>query len=259
MDVSKLLLEYEALLECLSTTPYFGRAAITHFLTNSQLNETGIKDFYKENGLVYARPIKIGEYIDVTKEEHPTICGGVTEYITKIRLARQLHKSLEELYFFDDINKSKYSKLKDDELAFAMYEPDIKYRSGYGYTYEIFENKNKIINKASILADIALKLINTTFPIIEEINFHPEGHVLYKGNLAILGDSDLLINNCLIDFKTKKDYKLNVNERAQLFAYSMHKYMRDGMNYDKVFFLNSRFHILEELVLKSDNEIRDKS
>ena len=250
MDLSKFALEYEKKLKFLAKTPFFGRAAITHYLSKPELKETGIKDFYTENCLEYARPFQIGDYIDVSKDEHPTICGGVTEYITKIRLARKLGKSLEELRFFDDVNKKKYSNLSDEELAFAMYEPDIVYRSGYGYTPEIFEHKANIIKKASYLADIALKLIYKTFPIINEIDYHPEGHVIYKGELAIKGDSDLLINNCLIDFKTKKDYKLSSVERAQLFAYALHKYMRDGVNYDKVYFLNPRFNILEELVLK---------
>lgn len=74
---------------------------------------------------------------------------------------------------------------------------------------------------------------------------------MYKGKLAIKGDSDLFINNFLIDFKTIKDNKLNSNERAQLFAYALHKYMRDKVNYDKVYFLNPRFNVLEELALKS--------
>ena len=132
-----------------------------------------------------------------------------------------------------------------------MYEPDIVYRSGYGYTQEIFEHKNNIIEKATHLAEIAYDLINRTFPVINEIDFHPEGHVLYNGEVAIKGDSDLLVNNCLIDFKTKKDSKLSKKERAQLFAYALHKYMRDDENYEKVYFLNPRFDILEELVLKS--------
>ncbi len=251
MDVSKFAKEYEERLKYLSKTPLFGRAAITHYLSKPELKTTGIKDFYTENSLVYARSFEVGDYVDVSKEEHPTICGGVTEYITKIKLARKLGKSLEELHFFDDVNKKKYSNLSDDDLAFAMYEPDIIYRSGYGYTPEIFEHKANIIKKASYLADIALNLIDITFPVIKEVDYHPEGHVMYKGELAIKGDSDLLINNCLIDFKTKKDYKLSSGERAQLFAYTLHKYMRDGVNYDKVYFLNPRFNILEELVLKS--------
>jgi len=251
MDVSKFAKEYEERLKYLSKTPFFGRAAITHYLSKPELKTTGIKDFYTENSLVYARSFEVGDYVDVSKEEHPTICGGVTEYITKIKLARKLGKSLEELHFFDDVNKKQYSNLSNEELAFAMYEPDIVYCSGYGYTPEIFENKANIIKKASYLADIALKLIDKTFPIINKVDFHPEGHVMYKGELAIKGDSDLLINNCLIDFKTKKDYKLSSVERAQLFAYALHKYMRDEANYDKVYFLNPRFDILEELVLKS--------
>lgn len=253
MDVSKLALDYEKLLSSLSKSPYFGQYAITHYLSIPELKATGFKDFFSENNLVYARAFIAGDYIDVSKEEHPTICGGVTEYITKIKLARKLGRSMTDLQFFDDVNKKKYSKLCDEDLAFAMYEPDIIYRSGYGYTPEILEHKGYIINKASQLSDIALELIYKNFPTINEIDFHPEGHVLYKGKLAIKGDSDLLINNCLIDFKTKKDYKLNINERSQLFAYALHKFMRDGKNYDKVFFLNPRFNILEEMVLKEVN------
>lgn len=250
MDVSIYAKEYLERLNYLSMTPFFGKAAITHYLSRPELKSTGFKDFFNENCLEYARKIEPGDYIDVTKEEHPTICGGVTEYITKIKLARKFGKSLEELRFFDDVNKKEYSKLTDEELAFAMYEPDIISRSGYGYTPEIFEHKKNIIQKASHLADIALKLIEKTFPVINDVDFHPEGHVMYNGVVAIKGDSDLLINNCLIDFKTKKDYKLTSVERAQLFAYALHKYMRDETNYDKVYFLNPRFNILEELVLK---------
>jgi hypothetical protein len=250
MDASKFAKQYEERLNYLSMTPFFGKAAITHFLSRPELKSTGFKEFYNANSLGYARKFEPGEYVDVSKEEHPTICGGVTEYITKIKLARKLGKSLEKLRFFDDVNKKEYSKLSDEELAFAMYEHDVMYRSGMGYTAEIFEHKNNIIQKASDLADIALELIYKTFPEIDVIDFHPEGHVMYKGEVAIKGDSDLLINNCLIDFKTKKDYKLSKQERAQLFAYALHKYMRDGENYDKVYFLNPRYNILEELVIK---------
>jgi len=249
MDVSKFAKEYEERLRFLSKTPFFGKAAVTHYLSNPKLRGVGIREFFIENSLVYGRSFAVGEYIDVSKEEHPTICGGVTEYITKIKLARKLGRNIEELRFFDDVNEKKYSNLSDEELAFAMYEPDIIYRSGYGYTPEIFEHKRNIIQKASYLADIALKLIDKTFPVINEVDFHPAGHVMYKGEVAIKGDSDLLINNCLIDFKTKKDYKLTSVERAQLFAYALHKYMRDEVNYDKVYFLNPRFDILEELLL----------
>ena len=250
MEISKFVEEYEGRLKYLSMTPFFGKAAITHYLSRPELKSTGFKDFYNDNSLEYVRKFEPGEYVDVSKEEHPTICGGVTEYITKIKIARKLGKNLEDLRFFDDLNKKKYSKMIDEELAFAMYEPDVMYRSGMGYTQEIFEHKNRIIKKASMLADIALELIYKKFPVIENVDFHPEGHVMYNGEVAIKGDSDLLINNCLIDFKTKKDYKLSKKERAQLFAYALHKYMRDRENYDKVFFLNPRFNILEELTLK---------
>lgn len=251
MDVSKFVLDYKKILLSLSKTPFFGDYAITHYLSKSELKETGVKDFYTKNSLVYARLFEVGDYVDVSREEHPAICGGVTEYITKIKLARKFGRSMEDLNFFDDVKKKKYFNLSDEDLAFAMYEQDIIYRSDKGYTQEIFDHKGNILKKASYLADIALKLINQTFPIINEIDFHPEGHVMYENELAIKGDSDLLINNCLIDFKTKKDYKLNSSERAQLFAYALHKYLRDEKNYDKVYFLNPRFNILEELVLQS--------
>ena len=45
-----------------------------------------------------------------------------------------------------------------------MYEPDLIYRSGYGYTPEIHEHKSNIIKKANHLSTIALELINKTFP-----------------------------------------------------------------------------------------------
>lgn len=254
MDLSKFEEEYLMRLEYLSNTPLFGKAAITHYLSRPELKDTGFREFFLDNGLTYNGEFEIGSYNDVLKEEHPTICGGVTEYITKIKLARKMGRKLDELRFFDDVTKEEYSNLSDEELAFAMYEPDIYYRSGYGYTEEIFEHKYNIIKKASQLADIALNLIHKTFPVINDIDFHPAGHVMYMGQIAIKGDSDLLINNCLIDFKTKKDYKLNSTEKAQLFAYALHKHMRDGKSYDRVYFLNPRFNIIVELVLQSQNK-----
>lgn len=250
MEVSKFVKEYELLLANLYSTYFFGKAAVTHYLKKAHLKQTGIGSFYTKNKLVYKRNFTVGNPVDVTKAEHPSICGGVTEYITKIQLARQLGKELQELRFFDDVGSKQYAGLTDEELAFAIYEPDIKYRSGNGYTREIFEHKELIIKKASYLANVALSLINKTFPKIDQIDFHPDGHVLYKDEIAIKGDSDLLINNCLIDFKTKKDSKLTSEDGAQLFAYALHKYIREGKNYDKVYILNPRFELLEELVLK---------
>ena len=55
MDVSKFALDYEKLLKTLAKTPFFGRAAITHYLSKPELKTTGIKDFYTENSLEYAR------------------------------------------------------------------------------------------------------------------------------------------------------------------------------------------------------------
>lgn len=250
MDLSTYKEEYQKLLKRLYEGKLlFGEAAVTHFLMRPELRIFGFKDFFLENKLEYAREIIPGKYIDVLKEEHPAICGGVTEYLTKIKLARELNIDLKELRFFDDYTKPQYTNLSDQELAFAMYEPDIIYRSGYGYTEDIFAHKDLIIKKASELAEIAINLIHKEFPKIIDIDFHPKGYVNYNGLLAIKGDSDLLINNCLIDFKTKKHYKLNSNEKGQLFAYALNKYMRDGVNYKKVYFLNARYNLLEELVL----------
>lgn len=251
MDFAKYVREYEELLKEFMKTPYFGHCAISHILKSQELKDIPIRSFYLKNSLVYARNYEVARFIDITKDEHPQICGGVTEYLTKIKLARKLGKSLTELHFFDDVDKPEYSGLSDEELAFAMYEPDIRFRSGYGYTAEILSNKNNIINKASYLAKVALELINKTFPIINEIDFHPQGHVMYGDKLAIKGDSDLAINNCLIDFKLTKNQKLSNINRAQLFAYALHKHMRDGVSYDRVYFINPRAYLLEELVLKS--------
>lgn len=250
MYTADLYNEYESLLNSLSKTKFFGLEAVTHYLKNPILKDTGIKDFYKNHALAIKDKISKENYIDVTKEEHPSICGGVTEYLTKIRLARNLNIDLAELKFFDDINKARYKNMSDEELAFYLYEPDIIYRSGMGYTEEIKEHKNLIINKARLLSDIALKLIYLKFPKITSIDFHPDGHVLYKNELAIKGDSDLLINNCLIDFKTKKDASISLDDRAQLFAYSINKYARDGKEYDKVYVLNPRYNYICELVRK---------
>lgn len=245
--MSDLYKEYEHLLMNLSKTIFFGWA-VTHYLKNPRLKDTGLEEFYKSNALVVKGKMFKENYIDVRKEEHSAICGGVSEYLTKIKLARNLNVDLEELKFFDDVKKQKYKNLSDEDLAFYLYEPDIIYRSGMGYTEKIKEHKNLIINKARILSDIALKLIYSKFPTITSIDFHPAGHVLYKNKLVIKGDSDLLINNCLIDFKTKKDASISLEDRAQLFAYSINKYARDGEEYDKVYVLNPRYNYIVELV-----------
>lgn len=250
MYTSDLYNEYESLLRNLSKTRFFGLAAVTHYLKDPRLKDTGLKDFYKNHALVVKDKISKENYIDVRKEEHPTVCGGVTEYLTKIRLARNLNVDLEELKFFDDVKKPKYKNISDEDLAFYLYELDIFYRSSMGYTEEIKEHKNLIIDKARLLSDIALKLIYSKFSTITSIDFHPDGHVLYKNKLAIKGDSDLLINNCLIDFKTKKDASISLEDRAQLFAYSINKYARDGVEYDKVYLLNPRYNYIGELVRK---------
>lgn len=251
MDFSKYVAEYNILLKELSKTRFFGRCAVTHFLSNKILKSTGIGDFYLKNKLSYKDKLVPGKYIDVPGEEHPVICGGVTEYMTKIRLARQIGADIERLDFFGNINDKKYAGLNDDELAFAMYEPDLQYRSGYTYDSNIMACKDKIIQKASILADIALKLINDTFKYIksDDVDFHPNGHVFYDKKLAIYGDGDLAINNCIIDFKTRKNYMIQTSDRGQIFAYCLHKYMRDGENYSKAYFINPRFSLIGELVI----------
>lgn len=248
MKTSDLLNKYESLLSDFRNSCYFGNVSITYILTGPEFKESRIREFFKEHALILKDKINTDYYIEVTKEEHPSICGGVTEYLTKIKLAKKLNIPLDKLGFFDDVNKIKYKNLSDKELAFALYEPDIFYRSGRMYDDDIKKDKNLIINKAEILSNIALKLIEKEFPIIETIDFHPEGHVLYKNELAIKGDSDLLINNCLIDFKTKKDPKISINDRAQLFAYAINKFARDSKEYAKIFILNARYNCLVELV-----------
>jgi len=135
-------------------------AAVTHFLKDPKLKNTEIRTFYKKNALVLRDKIISSDSIEVTAEEHPSICGGVTEYLTKIRLAKRLKIDLVNLNFFDDINKEQYQNLNAEELAFAMYEPDISFRCGMGYTPDIFVHKRLIIEKAKILGDIALRLID---------------------------------------------------------------------------------------------------
>ncbi len=254
MFTSYLSSEYLEILKKFSTKRYFGLVAISHILKKPELKNEEIKAFYKEHALVSKNKIISENYIDVNKDEHPIICGGVTEYLTKIRLARRMNIGLEELRFFDDIKKKKYLKMSDEELAFALYEPDVFFRSGMKYTQEILDHKALIISKAKILSDVSINLIDKEFPIINSIDFHPEGHVMYNGRVAVNGDSDLLINNCLIDFKTKKESSISLDDRAQLFAYTINKYMRDGQEYDKVYVLNPRHYYICELI----NESREK-
>lgn len=42
---------------------------------------------------------------------------------------------------------------------------------------------------------------------------------------------------------------------SQLFTYALHTYIREGKNYDKVYILNPRFELLEELVLNRRDEV----
>lgn len=250
MKTSDLCDEYEILLQKLSKTAYFGYASVTHYLKNPELKDTGIKEFYKNHALILKDKVDKNNYIDVASYEHPNICGGVTEYLTKIKLAKRLDIDLTHLRFLGDINDPKYKNMSDEELAFSMYEPDIIFRCGIGYTPEIIEHKKLIIDKAIILSNVALNLINLKFSNIKSIDFHPYGHVFYDDKLAITGDSDLMINNCLIDFKTHKNASISIDDRAQLFAYSINKFMRDGKEYDKVYVLNPRYNCLCELIRK---------
>lgn len=250
MDVSKYYNDFRKLLVSFKGTPYMGMLGVTQHLTSSDFKQFGIGEFYKSNKLYMANDFNPDEYVDILKDEHPAICGGVTEYITKIRLARRAGLDLEVLGFIGNPDLSKYTKLSDEELAFAMYELDIMYRSGFGYTPEIKNHKSKIISKALILSDIALSLIDDKFPTITNIDFHPEGHATLNGEIAIKGDSDLMINNNLIDFKTKKDYKLQSKDAAQMFAYAINRYSRTQDNYSGIYVLNPRYRMLEELVLE---------
>ena len=139
INTAQFLEEYDLLLQKYSKTKFFGRVPVTHFLKDSRFKDTEIKDFYLEHALVLKEKIISGDYIDIKENEHPSICGGVTEYLTKIKLVRKTNNSLEKLRFFDDITKSKYQNLSDEELAFYLYEPDIRFRSGYEYNESIFK------------------------------------------------------------------------------------------------------------------------
>lgn len=248
MQTSDLYETYENILAKLSKTNLFGKCAVMHYLTISELKKTIVGVFYQKHALELKKQICSNNYINVDKTEHPNICGGVTEYLTKIKLAKELKIDLTELKFFDDINKAKYKNMSNEDIAFHLYEPDVVYRSTRGYTDEIKNHKDLIINKARILSDRALKLIHFEFPVITSIDFHPKGHACYKGKAAILGDCDLLINNCLIDFKNKKDPNIPLMDKAQLFAYSINKYTRDKKEYDKVYILNPRHNYICELI-----------
>lgn len=96
--MSDLYKKYEHLLMNLSKTIFFGWA-VTHYLKNPRLKDTGLEEFYKSNALVVKGKMSKENYIDVRKEEHPAICGGVSEYLTKIKLARNLNVDLENLNF----------------------------------------------------------------------------------------------------------------------------------------------------------------
>src|SRR5690606_29969585 len=184
--------------------------------------------------------------------KHAAICGGVTEYLIKIKLNRRLGRSLDELGFSNEKFKERYGHYDDEDIAFLLYRKDIVVRSGGSdFSKEALDEKDLIIAKSIELLNIALSLIDETFPVINEIDFHPKGHIKFDGRILIKGDSDLLINNCLIDFKLKKEPTLTHNERAQLFAYAINKYIRGSKNYDKVYYLNPRFYLLQELNLNN--------
>lgn len=49
MYTSDLYNEYESLLMKLSKTMFFGLAAVTHYLKDPRLKDTGLKEFYKSH------------------------------------------------------------------------------------------------------------------------------------------------------------------------------------------------------------------
>lgn len=114
MNMNLLVKQYEHLLEKLYRNEiYFGNRAVTHFLGDAKLKDTGIKDFYLAKKLEYAGTISPGNPIALQADEHPTICGGVTEYITKIQLARRLGIDIKALRFFANLDDPKYKGMNE--------------------------------------------------------------------------------------------------------------------------------------------------
>lgn len=258
MDYSNLIDDYENLLERFSESAAFGYFSVTRHLKDYKLNY-GIRQFYAANALEYAKKLQPGKLIPVDARDNLSLIGGATEYLTKILLAKDQKISLKELGFLDNPNKMKYKQMTLEEMAINLYIFDVQAKFLivlFGVPKGI--QLKRISNKIRKLADISLSLIKQEFPEIHSIDFHPQGHVMYKGKVAVRGDGDLVINNCLIDFKTKKEFKLTARDRSQLFAYALHKQMRDGKSYDKVYFLNPRYRMLEELVEREDREERRK-
>lgn len=248
INYSNYIPEYLKLLESFKESEYFGKYSVTNHIQKAFLRPNGIGQYYKKYKMKYKENFNVSECIEITKDEHPKICGGVVEHLTKIKLLRQLNRELIELELFKKyINPS--CTISNEEIAFLLYGFDIFERVTLHYTDNIMNDKVKIIEKASKLASIAMDLINETFPNIEKVDLHPQGHVFYDGKLAIKGDADLAINNCLIEFKCKKDYKLLSEDAAQLFAYGLHKYIREGESFEKIYVLNPRFNMLQEVVL----------
>ena len=98
MDLSKYVNEYTELLGNLSKTKFFGNYAITHYLSKQELRATGIKTFILKTAW-HILELWNWWLCRCPKEEHPKICGGVTEYITKIN-SKKTRKKLEDLNFW---------------------------------------------------------------------------------------------------------------------------------------------------------------
>jgi hypothetical protein len=64
--------------------------------------------------------------------------------------------------------------------------------------------------------------------------------------MNILGDGDLIINSCLIDFKTKKESKVSNEDLMQLTAYDFLKESAH-LKFDKIFTYNPRYGLITEI------------
>ncbi|AZG68707.1 hypothetical protein [Mycoplasma struthionis] len=100
------------------------------------------------------------------------------------------------------------------------------------------------------MSKISLNLIYKEFKEIKTINTHPIMNIVFEEiNFYLLADSDLLINNCLIDFKNLNAPLLRSTAKAQLFGYGLFYYYLNNKSFDKIYYLNSRFNLLKELKL----------
>src|SRR5690606_22968386 len=120
MDVSHLATKYIQLLEELNSLPNYKSSSVTQLLMSSNITTSRIKNFYLNNSLVYTNELKINKTFDMNDNKHAAICGGVTEYLTKIKLIRRLGRSLDDLGFYNEKFKERYGHYNDKDIAFLL-------------------------------------------------------------------------------------------------------------------------------------------